>query len=375
MNIVLRLADEKDAFRCNSFHNAAYGLNRTEAQWLWTFKNELQKEGDISFVFLEENSKIVGTQALIPVPMIDKKGVYWTAKSEETLIDPQYRGQKLFDKMYKKIFEIAKEKNHLAIWGFTQARRAFVEVGFDIPKSTSQLFMPRGLRGIRFLYPGDFNADEASNAILRRTILNLIGFCATFYSSIRLNIFNVLRRRNRRLELLDLQEAPKESGDLCRDFVAQWGGTTIFRNQTYLNWRIFNNPYIRPHMVGAYYRDELVGFCVFSCDENGMGHIIDIIVHTNSYKNLSAKQVVTSLLCEATKRMIDMGCLGIRAWSMTEHSFDRLVRASLKNLGFLFFNRGTSVVLNTNHSTDKFRGVESFSNWYVTRIYTEGRSG
>ena len=48
-----------------------------------------------------ENNKIVGIQCAIPLEFTDVKGnVQLSAKSEDTLVDPAYRGQKIFERMY-----------------------------------------------------------------------------------------------------------------------------------------------------------------------------------------------------------------------------------------------------------------------------------
>ena len=130
---------------------------RSLNQWNWTFQNKLFPELELAFIVAEDGGKIIGTQALIPIQMIDKDGIYWSAKSEETLVDVNYRGQGLFEKMYSKAFEVSKMYNFQSIWGFTPARKAFLGVGFEIPMDTSQLFKPLRLKCVNVLLNNDHN--------------------------------------------------------------------------------------------------------------------------------------------------------------------------------------------------------------------------
>lgn len=377
MVISIRLANLDDAAVCNAFHNDIYGNSRSIKQWLWTFNNQLYSDFGLAFVMAEDDGKLIGTQALIPIPMIDRKGIYWTAKSEETLVDPDYRGQSLFERMYEKIFKIAKEHNFHSIWGFTQARKAFERVGFAIPTHTSQLFRPMGLRSFIVLsgLSGGITTNDSWKNAVKTGALYSAGAAGYLYANIRSRLGNFSVSTVKDIVIKNMEAAPKEAGILCREFINQWGGTTIYRDQAYLNWRIFNNPFIRANMIGAYVDGKLVGYCAFTLAEDQIGHIVDILVTSPDHGIKTAREATRLLLSEATKRLSDMGAHGVRAWSMTNHEFDRLLANCAKNLGYLFFDRGTSVVVNTSHQTMNKRDVDRYLDWSVSRIFTEGRTG
>ena len=104
-----RLIAEGEEELCNNFHNRIDKRKRTTQQCKWDFVLNNYNKKPIPFTVVEDDGKIVGTQAFIPIRMIDKDGIYWTAKSEETLVDPDYRGNQLFEKMYSFLFDYAKE--------------------------------------------------------------------------------------------------------------------------------------------------------------------------------------------------------------------------------------------------------------------------
>ena len=185
MAVKIRLANQGDFKTCNALHNAAYDSARSLEQWAWTFNSSLFSEADLHFVLAEDEGKIVGTQALMPIQMIDAGGVYWSAKSEETLVDLEYRGQGLFEKMYEKAFEVARESNFESIWGFTPARKSFERVGFEIPQDTSQLFRPLRSDCITTLLrpsAGD-SGSRSMKGFMTALLYTVAGLFASLYSA------------------------------------------------------------------------------------------------------------------------------------------------------------------------------------------------
>ena len=377
MSIKIRLATKADSKDCNSLHNRAYGVSRTLDQWNWTFQNQLFTDLELPFVVAEDKEKIVGTQALIPIQMIDKDGVYWSAKSEETLVDIDYRGQGLFEKMYEKIFEIAKVSNFHSIWGFTPARKSFLRVGFEIPIDTSQLFKPLKAKCVVTLLNTEDNNFKLTGLKnhFKKLIYLLSGAVASTYSRFRGWTSKQLRFGLEKVEMHDLTCAPEEAKKLCYDFIAQWGGTTIYRDKKYLKWRVFDNPYNKANMIGAYINGELVGYCAFALGENKIGYIIDILVAEPKKSERNSRNIIYKLISTASNRMSDMGAYGIRGWNMTSHKFDKLVASEAKKLGYISIDRGTAVVLHRSYTTNYQRSIDDFENWSVSRIYTEGRDG
>ena len=377
MSVIVRLATKADSKDCNELHNIAYGHSRNLDQWNWTFQNRLFPDLKLPFIVAEDDGKIVGTQALIPIQMIDKDGVYWSAKSEETLININYRGQGLFEKMYEKAFEVSKTSNFQSIWGFTPARKAFLRVGFEIPMDTSQLFKPLRAKCIAALINnGNSNSKSVKlKGFFKRILFLLAGVIASVYSNIRQWFTIMLKPGLEIVELRHLSSAPEQAKRLCFDFIAQWGGATIYRDQKYLKWRIFDNPFNKANMIGAYINGELVGYCAFSIGDNEMGYIIDIIVVEPKNSDITSRNIIHKLLSTASSRLSDMGACGIRGWKITNHKFDKLVADEAKKLGYITVDRGTAVVLHKSYETNYHRNTIEFENWSVSRIYTEGRNG
>lgn len=350
---------DNDVEECNDFHNRAYGTNRSLKQWHWQFDRPL---GDRRpFVVAKDDGRIVGTQALMPITMVDDTGDILTAKSEETLVDPIMRGKGVFQKMYEPLFDYASKQGIKAIWGFTPAYKAFEAVGFGVPARTSQLVLPFSTRAA-----GAFSSSVGTG--FRRAVVTAAIGSAAVISAARVALaFN--NAIGVRLEVLDCP--PLEADFLCREFVRGWGGVTILRDQGYLNWRYYENPVVRATLLGAYRDNSLVGWVAFSLDESSVGYIVDAIVPPAD----DAQQVLHALILQSILTLRSAGAVAVRSWNLNSHPFDRLISKVARRLGFYLIRRGEPVVLYLANGKAAAQSLSNWDDWYVTRAYTQGDAG
>ena len=145
MSIVIRLLQPHEYSLANDFFNITYKTNRSLKDFEWEF-NHGPFGPSIYVVAIDsdvtDQIKVVGIQSAIPLSLVNAEGNrILTAKSEDTLVDPSYRGQKIFERMYELLFEACKQENIKYIWGFTPARKAFERIGFQIPFQAHQALM------------------------------------------------------------------------------------------------------------------------------------------------------------------------------------------------------------------------------------------
>lgn len=372
----VRFAVKGDAGDCVQFHNRLYGKNRTVGQWLWEFVNSHHIDDEIPYVIVKEHGRIVGTQGLIPIRMIDKEGIFLTAKSEDTLIDPAMRGRGLFSQMFELLFEYAKDHNISSIWGFTPAVKPFLKIGFRVLGSTSQLLRPCSpmLAGA---LSGYFQSSDSRMEKLK-TLGYQIGFrIAPFTSSLISTFRNGVwpRSRQNEVKLRTLSEAPAGADLTCQHFVRQWGGATIYRDQQYLHWRIFQNPYIRSLIVGGYVDDVLCGWIICSLDKESVGYIVDVLVGSATGDAAFSEAILNLLITEAVSRLRKMGALGIRLWSASKHAFDARVVHIARRHGFFHLGRHGSPIVIHHLGADPSTFRANHDHWFFTRLYTEGMLG
>ncbi|UCC43917.1 MAG: GNAT family N-acetyltransferase [Candidatus Zixiibacteriota bacterium] len=369
----IRLIADGEEELCNKFHNRLYNDNRTMHQWRWEFVFNNYDRRPIPYAVVVDNGEIVGTQAFIPIRMIDEDGCYWTAKSEETLVDPDYRGKRLFERMYRLLFNYANEHELAHIWGFTPATRAFERLGFSIPAQTEQIFVPFSNKSIpvmmsKSLHGGKKNlADKLKIAAIRSG-------CLLAQTASSLKIAYTKRRTIDGLDIRTWHRPDEQTDHLCRRFIRQWGGTTIYRDAEYLQWRLFDNPYVKSVVRALYYRDELLGWVAFTMGDDGMGYLVDLMTAVDD-SGYGAEDLIRLLLLEAVIGTRNMGATGIRGWRINNHPFDRLICSVAKGIGFYHIKRGHAVVLYPCQAGAK-RGVTGgFDDWFVSRVYTEGVLG
>lgn len=351
---------DEDIAEANDFHNRAYGTARTLAQWRWEFDRPI---GSVRpFAVAKEEGRIVGTQALMPITLVTPKGSVLTAKSEETLVDASMRGRGVFQAMYAPLFDVARVNGVQAIWGFTPAFKPFEGIGFNIPARTSQL-----------VYPFNANATDALGAAAavagwRRRALRVALTGAAVLSSA---CVAVSRRGVPGLELKVLERPPADAGDLCREFVTSWGGATILRDEAYLRWRFYDNPFTKATLVGAFRNGKLLGWLAYSLDASSIGYLVDAIVP----REPSASGVLGALVSHCLGILKAAGAVAVRSWHVNQHPFDLELLRVAKSLGFYHVRRGEPVVLRLEEGLELFDELRSWNSWFVSRAFTQGESG
>src|ERR1035437_8870639 len=130
--VIYKQAKEDDYKKINDFFNKIYSANRTIEQFYWEFHNA--PAGRAIYIIAEDDGKIIGTQCAIPIYLENSIGEkILSGKSEDTLVDPLYRGQNIFYKLYDVLFEKCLENKIKILWDFTTAYKPFKKMGFEIP--------------------------------------------------------------------------------------------------------------------------------------------------------------------------------------------------------------------------------------------------
>lgn len=348
-----------DIAGANAFYNDTYRVHRSMAQWHWEFDAAIG--GRRAFVVAKVEERIVGTQALMPITMITPDGPVLTAKSEETLVDPSMRGKGVFPAMYQPLLEHAAHNGIQAIWGFTPAYKPFEGVGFSIPARTQQLIFPLSAR------VADVVGAPAYSGWRRHALrAGLAG--ASLLSSARAAAGP---RAAAGLRLAVLDEPPASAAELSQAFVRTWGGTTIHRDASYLRWRFYQNPNVRATMLGAFRGDALVGWIAYSLDHQSMGYLVDALIPRSDETRL----VLQVLIAQALRTLRAAGAVGIRAWHLNAHPFDKLLLEVAQGIGFYRIRRGEPVVLRLEESLPIAPSLRQWDQWFVTRAFTQGDTG
>lgn len=366
-----RLIKRVDCSACNTFFNAIYGDERTDKQWGWEFDSPNKDAKELPFIVVEKSNSIVGTQALIPVPMVDRNGVFLTAKSEETLVSPSMRGYGLFGQMYERLLVEARKQQYVSIWGFTPAIKAFEQAGFISPVSTEQLFLPLASKSVDIIVPSTNNYGMKRR--IERLLLGVGIFLPIIWSLLKwsISLFHTFfKKKDPSLVFSTVGDAPLDTETLCHSFVNQWGGATIMRDRYYLKWRIFENPYVNPIMMTVRREGVLVGWIIYSWDKNNVGYVVDLMTSDGVDGHF---KIAKDLIAKCVTDLKSKGVNAVRAWHVPNHPYADLVRKIYQELGFYHVRRGHPMIYRRVMESDQSSTKKD--PWYITRIYTEGKTG
>lgn len=355
MAIEIRLLRDDEDELANSFFNEIYGTDRPLENFKWEFRNGPMGKA-IYVVAVDTASpatKVVGIQCAIPLELCNPKGTsILTAKSEDTLVHPDYRGQKLFERMYTLLFEECKKAGIKYVWGFTPALKAFERIGFEAPFKTSQtilVFRPwKAYTYLKTLNPSNTPTDK----------LKILGLCLLSFAK-GLKRFFIFKTH------LAFSEIAFSGKDKLISSYYQQRPQYFFLRQTeaYLNWRITKNPFHNR------YKNFQAGVSSVPT--------ADIILNVRSnvsyleqafFSPQLTEQERLGILRKAFAILSDDGTALIRAMCFETNPEAREQIKMLKKLGCLHLNRGNYFVWK---SLDDDKTI-SAENLFLTRLFTQG---
>ncbi len=231
MAITIRLLAENEALLANDFFNKIYGTDRPLENFRWEFIE--CPFGKAVYVVAIDSSeltatKIIGIQCAIPIELVGANGdVVLTAKSEDTLVDPDYRGQKVFERMYDMLFEECRRVGIHYIWGFTPAKKAFERIGFEIPFMTQQALMVFN----PFIAYAQLSVLNPKNKFLDK--VKIAGLC--FISFLKSLVRNLIFKGNLSAESIQVDSPPMIN--------TKHNLFSLNMSKQYLEWRLVNNPF------------------------------------------------------------------------------------------------------------------------------------
>jgi GNAT superfamily N-acetyltransferase len=233
MAIEIKILDESQLKSANDFFNRIYKTNRPFENFKWEFlEAPAGKAIYVGAVDTDFNNKIVGIQCAIPIALTSSAGEkILTAKSEDTLVDPAYRGQQIFDRMYTLLFEECRKNGIHAIWGFTPAKKAFEKIGFEIPFSSSQALLVRNpFRAFSYL--------KSLNTQNKRTDhLKILGL--SFLSWMKSIQYYFVSSKGASISSTGFTD----KSNIFQDLYTGETHFTLDESSAYLNWRILRNPF------------------------------------------------------------------------------------------------------------------------------------
>lgn len=364
--IVIREYKKGDEVQINLLHNNQYGRNRGEKEWKWEFTNSPNCKS--IFVVAEYKGNIIGTQAFLPIRLSFGESQFLTAKSEETLLIPEFRGQGIFQRLLDRCFQLASERKIALVWGFTKAKKPFLDSGFQILGKlkqsvlildSSQTYQMYGRR-ISVVAKKDFLSRVVHGSLLR--VFTLFGFFWFKLRSYKIEPVSGFR-------VVQISQPDERLDNFWREFNCQGNFYTISRTSDYLNWRIFTNPDVNYQLWAAIEDDRIRGYVILGRSKHeNVGYITDFCVLDKQFA-----PVAGLLMSHTVKYFVSQGVAFIDAWILGNNLESKRYSSWLRRSGFLSLSLGTCMILKVLASDRSFPAdPSSLEQWFITNIFSEG---
>jgi hypothetical protein len=359
MSIQIRVLKDSELEKANDFFNKIYKTNRSFEAFEWEFiKGPIGKSIYVAAFDTDKPvEELIGIQCVIPLEFITSENeIILTAKSEDTLVNPLYRGQDIFGKMYALLFEECKKQGIKYIWGFTPAYKPFIKLGFTLDfRSNQGLFISRIHNSFEFLSslnPKNTFSDKFKiYALCILSKLKTIQFSLVSNLKIECEELKELDDRFIRSNLFLSDENSKEA--------------FLHQNKKYLEWRIVQNKFSNKYQLFQFSLNGEVGAHVIINNIKNIGYIEQVLFH----KNLT-EQKKLAILKRVIKLLLAQKVSCIRFLAFNENQTNKIEYSLLKKTGFSMINRGNWFVWK---SLDDQSTIES-KNVFITRLFTQGNA-
>lgn len=259
--------------------------------WHWQYKENPAGMGKIWLA--EHNDKIVGQYAIIPVVMTIAGKTILGAQSVDTMTHPDYRRQKIFEILAKKVYDEAEKDGIFIVYGFPGelsypgfiSKLAWFDVG-----TMQAMFKP-------------LNWANALNLKISNKFLLRLG-------TISGNILQKVAYRAKNPPVVEgLTIAQISYFDECiNDFwvkVSSEYEIKVVRNKDYLDWRYFAIPDIDYSIYIAEKAGGIYGYLVLRCIQRegaNSGVIFDILTQSEQV----AQCLVSKALEHCRREKVDL---------------------------------------------------------------------
>lgn len=359
MSIQIRLLKDTELSLANDFFNKSYQTNRSFEAFEWEFVKS--PKGKAIYVAAFDTNKtpeeVIGIQCAIPLDFKTSDNILLrTAKSEDTLVNPNYRGQDIFGKMYALLFEECSKCGIKYIWGFTPAYKPFQKLGFSLDfKSNQGLFVANIHGSFNFLK----NLNPKNKVI---DTLKILGLC--IFSKLKTAVSIPIKKTN-----LACKEIPHFTSNflLSNQYFEHSSSNQLFLHQdeAYLKWRILENKYANNYSCFEYTLQNEICAHVIINRINSVGYI-EQLLFSNNLSNKHKLSIIKSTIEQLLKQKVS--CIRFLAFDYNETN--KVEYQLLKKIGFVMIKRGNWFVWKSTSNDTTYKSQDVF----ISRLFTQGNA-
>lgn len=377
-SIISRRFTQKDKKKLNELYNFVFNRSRTIENFNWEFTNNPQ--GAMYSWVLEDSKsyRIIGHYGLIPIEFIYFGKTVLAGKTENTMLHPQYRSRGLYQPFEVSCIHKASQIFSLIWVSYSAATTTHAKAGYIL---VGELIL--------YIYINKTSITRIlENSIKDRISNGIISIFLQKLSQPIAHIFAFLFSKNIVIDSEIKLEKVKTIDSIAKKIIELWDnvkanyGITVQRSIPYLQWRIFDNPYLKYEFYIALKQGKVVGYVIIRIANNGenkRGIIVDILVADQKSKMLD------SILSQAITIFFKRGVYQIEFPTLKSTNF---INKALKRNGFVSFSMLKKVMRKT--TSKEYKGsllmvkalddkldptkVSNPAYWYFTNIVTEGIS-
>jgi hypothetical protein len=339
-----------------ALHNRMNGASRTADQWRWEYRG-LMPEKSV-FCVIAEKGEIIGTQAMMPVYLdIGGKKVL-TGKSENSLLDPRFRGGTHFVDLYEHCIGLCKERGMLMVWGFTPAVKVWRDkLHFDVYEDS--LYYSKFVMDLNKQLRGTVGPDKKLVDRIRSTITTAVHY---LYSRFKMGTHGAAVK----------DDAPAiEDGFRSKDDPLELQGSVrerfpdivqIHKDGDFLRWRAISNPNLEYHIRCIYEGSRLRGYLMFSRKADFVS-IADLMYDD--------PLIGERLVGDSLRTWRDEGIASISFFGSMEDGPTREKFRMLEGFGFIARKNDMAFVLRGIGHDDMDR-IKDFRRWSFDFLWLEG---
>ncbi|GER60166.1 hypothetical protein ULMA_22740 [Patiriisocius marinus] len=325
--ITYRLAIENDYNNIVVFYNRVNKTNRTIKEFCWLFNDG--PFGKAVYVLAEDGEKIIGTNCVIPFHFILNGKIIKTGKSEDTLVDSDYRGQGVFYKIYDVLFEECKKANIEIIWGFTSALKPFKKLGFSIPFHIKQsTAVGNVFKGYTFFTNKNSSFTQKSK---------YLGFVIASKAK------NYLKSKSKlsHYKIIENEDITNEIDEIIASyFSSNKNHFAILQNSDFQNWRVYDNPYYKEIKTFGFYDHtvKLMALIVVNINSK-VGYVIQSTFH----KAVTQKDK-SEMIKYTTSKLFKKGVTLVKNWVFDNNDVNESELNAYNDAGHIITNNGMGFV-------------------------------
>tara|TARA_B100000579_G_C22831528_1_gene856281 strand:+ start:1507 stop:2580 length:1074 start_codon:yes stop_codon:yes gene_type:complete len=267
--------------KINQFHNNFYKSKRSIKQFLWQFK-VLKKDNQIkNYFYASKRKKIIGTLAFVKYEFISNKKKIDAYKPEDLLMNVEAIKIRLFEKI-NYLFENKNKK--IFFFHFSDSAWAFKKLDYKTNFGNYFYF-------IKF-----YEFNDIYKILLNKSIPKFIAKIISHILSATTKFFftKKAKQRNKKLVFVNYTHPPIWSDHFIIKFVNHWKCITLNRSKNFLNWRVFNNPYVKNKFIAFYYKNNPVGYIIYNVKNYNLSVVDLILIPLN--KEINSKLILNEVL-------------------------------------------------------------------------------